>query len=52
MQSVVEVIKIQVNVDPVLLKRGIIPYGPREAVNKTLDDLCSNGIIEPIQSSA
>ncbi|CAH8542619.1 unnamed protein product [Schistosoma intercalatum] len=45
-------IKLQVQGDPVFLKRRIIPYGLREAVRKTLNDLCVKGIIEPIQSSA
>ncbi|CAH8556302.1 unnamed protein product [Schistosoma haematobium] len=45
-------IKLQVQGDPVFYKRRIIPYGLREAVHKTLNDLCVKGIIEPIQSSA
>ncbi|VDP85082.1 unnamed protein product [Schistosoma mattheei] len=48
----IQPIKIQVQGDPVFLKRRIIPYGLREAVHKTLNDLCVKGIIEPIQSSA
>ncbi|CAH8499798.1 unnamed protein product [Schistosoma intercalatum] len=45
-------IKLQVHGYSVFLKRQIIPYGLREAVDKTLNDLCEKRIIEPIQSSA
>ncbi|CAI2723185.1 unnamed protein product [Schistosoma spindalis] len=48
----IQTIKLQVQGEPVFLKRRIIPYGLREAVHKTLNDLCAKGIIEPIQSSA
>ncbi|VDO91151.1 unnamed protein product [Schistosoma margrebowiei] len=48
----IQPIKLQVQGDPFFLKRRIIPYGLREAVNKTFNDLCAKGIIEPIQSSA
>ncbi|CAH8468843.1 unnamed protein product [Schistosoma haematobium] len=48
----IQPIKLQVQSDPVFLKRRIIPCGLREAVHKTLNDLCSKDIIEPIQSSA
>ncbi|VDP55482.1 unnamed protein product, partial [Schistosoma mattheei] len=48
----IQPIKLQVQGDPVFLKRRIIPYGLREAVHKTLNDLCAKGIIEPIQSSS
>ncbi|VDP28113.1 unnamed protein product [Schistosoma margrebowiei] len=45
-------IKLEVQGDPIFLKRRIIPYGLREAVHETLNDLCAKSIIEPIQSSA
>ncbi|CAH8653056.1 unnamed protein product [Schistosoma rodhaini] len=48
----IQPIKLQVQGDPVFLKRRIIPYGLREAVHKSLNDLCAKGIIEPVQSSA
>ncbi|CAH8507896.1 unnamed protein product [Schistosoma haematobium] len=48
----IQPIKLQLQGDPVFLKRRIIPYGLREAVHKTLNDLCAKAIIEPIQSSA
>ncbi|VDP55226.1 unnamed protein product [Schistosoma curassoni] len=45
-------IQLQVQGDPVFLKRRVIPYGLQEAVHKTLNDLCAKDIIEIIQSSA
>ncbi|CAI2735531.1 unnamed protein product [Schistosoma spindalis] len=48
----IQPIKLQVQGDPVILNRRIIPYGLRDAVHKTLNDLCAKGIIEPVQSSA
>ncbi|CAH8674419.1 unnamed protein product [Schistosoma rodhaini] len=47
----IQPIKLQVQGDPVFLKRRIIPYGLPEAVHKSLNDLCAKGIIEPVQSS-
>ncbi|VDP78200.1 unnamed protein product [Schistosoma curassoni] len=44
-------IKLQVQGDPVFLKRREIHYGLREAVHKTLKDLCAKDVIELIQSS-
>ncbi|VDP50147.1 unnamed protein product [Schistosoma curassoni] len=48
----IQPINLQVQGDPVFLKRRIIPYGLREAVHKALNDLRAKGIIKPIQSSA
>ena len=45
-------IKLEVIDDPVFLKRRVIPYGLREPVLKVLTELCSQGIIEKIESSA
>ena len=44
-------IHLQVNGDPVFLKRRVVPYGLREPVKKEIDNLVSDGIIFPVEQS-
>ena len=43
-------VRFEVAGDPVFLKRRIIPFGLREAVEKSLDVMCDQGILTPAES--
>ena len=44
-------IKLDVAGDPVILKRRIIPFCLREAVKKSLEVMCDQGVLTPFESS-
>ncbi|VDP91385.1 unnamed protein product [Echinostoma caproni] len=45
-------VKLEVDGEPIFLKRHVLPYGQREGVLKALQNMDEDGVISKVESSA